>query len=838
MEKTWRLPGHIVAALCALVLVVAGIPARAIAAEPARWHGPASVEGVTVTETEDSVTVTLENDDIARVDSGLLLTWMDELTTAAPVLTDAIKVSFDAHPLDMGLSAADREPWSTSDAELSISSVGNSISIVLPMDEAHTEASWWMKLVASAVGYLSQLSIRISCYAAFNVGSAVAGPVCAGLGAFTGVMVYQAIVIFVDHKQAEPEQWAQALAFAVVAAAGAVAWESGLNDFAKTKMRPLFEKLRDATYELAKKAGPWIKRAIGDGFTWLGDRLGELSQYISDKMSAAYRALFESAGVGTVKVMVVGDSMSHGREGDYTWRYRLWQWFQSQHIAVDFVGPYSGTQPPDEAAPPRPPLLQGETEAGSRPRTSGSYANGVVPFDSNHFAVWGRQANQDKQLIREQVAAWQPDLLLVGLGFNDLGWFVSGPDGTLASMKSLVDNARAAKPNLKFALANVPQRTKINGRDDLPVNTDTYNRMLATAIPGWSTAQSPVRLVDWRGDYRCEVGGCPAGYDGLHPNALGEYQIAHAFEQTLHDGYGLGANVPAVPATAPGRALSTPAQVSAVASPGGFTVTWNPVFGASGYTVRSRLVGQSAWSEMPASAARYDNGWVLDGQQWEAQVRANYGDQASGWSGVVGTTVHPQTAAGASNILTLAALDGLDIAWDPPTGNYTSSIERYSVLTYDQDTPGAWLNAVGIKGQRAHIGGLISGHRYIVAIQSWNAAGGGFPSTGHAIVVGAGKPADPTGLTVTATDPTTVQLAWTAAAGAGGYEVRIRNINNNTTSYEDSGTTTHGIAYLFPGYWNYEYCVRAYNGEQKSGWSNCVVLPPNTAGSPGQPPGQ
>jgi hypothetical protein len=68
--------------------------------------------------------------------------------------------------------------------------------------------------------------------------------------------------------------------------------------------------------------------------------------------------------------------------------------------------------------------------------------------------------------------------------------------------------------------------------------------MLADAIPSWSTANSPVALVDWRGNYSCGLDSCSAGYDGLHPNALGEYQIAQALERTLHNSYRLGAGVP------------------------------------------------------------------------------------------------------------------------------------------------------------------------------------------------------------------------------------------------------------------------------------------------------
>jgi hypothetical protein len=48
---------------------------------------------------------------------------------------------------------------------------------------------------------------------------------------------------------------------------------------------------------------------------------------------------------GAISVMVVGDSISQGGEGDWTWRYRLWEWLKSQEVMVDFVGPFIGTRP-------------------------------------------------------------------------------------------------------------------------------------------------------------------------------------------------------------------------------------------------------------------------------------------------------------------------------------------------------------------------------------------------------------------------------------------------------------------------------------------------------------
>lgn len=149
--------------------------------------------------------------------------------------------------------------------------------------------------------------------------------------------------------------------------------------------------------------------------------------------------------------------------------------------------------------------MQGAPEPPSVVKAYGGYSADISSnFQSAHFSVWGRQVAQDKELISSMVSTYQPDYLLVELGFNDLGWFVSGPDGTLNSMASFVSNARSAKADIKFAIANVPYRTQIVGRDDLPIITDNYNQMLADAIPRWSTPSSPIHLVKFRESYSCK----------------------------------------------------------------------------------------------------------------------------------------------------------------------------------------------------------------------------------------------------------------------------------------------------------------------------------------------
>jgi hypothetical protein len=211
-------------------------------------------------------------------------------------------------------------------------------------------------------------------------------------------------------------------------------------------------------------AGPPVHTGIGFPIT------EELVQDLISWTNISSTGSSLSKRAGTLRVMIVGDSMTLGQQGDWTWRYRIWQWFQQNDIAVQFVGPYKGTVQPDPPTAPQPPSLQSSNGGATPPKTDGGYAKGVDnAFLSNcyHFAAWGRAAAVDKGLIQDVVQNNQADLMLVMLGFNDMGWYYSDADGTLDSISTLITNARAANPNLKFAVANVPHRKFIGGREDL-----------------------------------------------------------------------------------------------------------------------------------------------------------------------------------------------------------------------------------------------------------------------------------------------------------------------------------------------------------------------------------
>ncbi|MEU1251144.1 fibronectin type III domain-containing protein [Micromonospora arida] len=285
-------------------------------------------------------------------------------------------------------------------------------------------------------------------------------------------------------------------------------------------------------------------------------------------------------------------------------------------------------------------------------------------------------------------------------------------------------------------------------------------------------------LVDWRGNYACGPDSCPDGYDGLHPNARGEHKIVQAFERTLVNDFGIGSSVPAVPSAIPARPTPVPSNVAVEPGPQGLKVTWGAVFGARGYDVRLRLVDSTEWSQTRVSTNRYDQ-LSVQGLRWEFQIRTNNGDtdgEKSAWtSPTAPQTANPTAPPGPTGIIARATSAGFDISWDAP-GPDAGTIDRYGVIYWDQDTEGAILSSVGIRGRSARIDGLRHGHHYLIWVTSWNSEGGGVAAPGRPVVIDGGTPSAPSGLQAEALDAASVSLTWKKAAGAAGYRVWVRNL--------------------------------------------------------------
>lgn len=450
-----------------------------------------------------------------------------------------------------------------------------------------------------------------------------------------------------------------------------------------------------------------------------------------------------------------------------------------QGVDAQFVGPWTGTHGPIQPsdARPQPPPFDGETQAAT-PNTVGSYANGVSSSfaSSGHASMWGRQALQSRDTIQDWVATYQPDYLLVLLGFNDLGWYVSGPDDLVGNIGSLVDNARKAKADIKILLGNVVHRRFITGRQDLVDNTNTYNALLRSRYTDWFRWESPCAYVDVQANYDCTPDACIDGYDGLHPNAKGEYHIAQAFARVLKSDFGFAGGDFVVPGTVEPRSISTPTSVATKEVPEGLYTGWDMVKTARGYEIRSRIQGMTTWwsdgDVYPNTFASWTT-WLLDGQTWEFQVRTKGdNDDRSDWSALTVATAHPKTAPGPSDITCVPLPGGLQISWKAVAGY---DVNRYGVIVWDQDTQGAYIETHSTTGTSYIVNGLNNGHRYGVWVSTWvnlpDGPAGGLPIASRAVIVGVGAPAPPLSITATNIDATTVMLSWPASVNAAGYKV-------------------------------------------------------------------
>ncbi|KAL0932878.1 fibronectin type III domain-containing protein [Colletotrichum truncatum] len=533
-----------------------------------------------------------------------------------------------------------------------------------------------------------------------------------------------------------------------------------------------------------------------------------------------------------IKIMIVGDSMSQGHEGDFTWRYRLWQWLQKEDVDFQFVGPYTGTKTPIEAHPPKPPPLKDVSPPenmldDSGPIDAGGYAHGV-DFPSHHFSVWGEQAAHSAQNISTNTELFKPDYLLVMLGFNDMGWGILNPEGTVGAMKKLLANARAANPTLRFAVANVPQRTPVDGTENLLKMVKTYNHLLKASIGDWSLEDSPVKLVRVWETYNCSEG----SYDGLHPNSIGEFQIAKAFSETLTAEFGIGGEELKIPSNTPERPTPIPANITAKVMPYGIAVTWAPVYGAFGYDVRSRTGGDSKWDTWRKETNRHDTTGVQDGEEYQYQVRTYNGDSlASRWSSIVTAIAHPRTAPPPTDIIVRPDVSSVFVTWQAPSGKW--EIDRYELRIIDASTSLSFPLIQGYKNTKATIGKehVILGHRYETFLSTWTQEGPGASASGRSFIAGFGEPLAPTQLHLELMNWTSARITWKPSESATGYRVWVRNLIDGTELVEEAGKEleSHVVIFPTPSVYNFEICVSALNGNEESPKSKGVILPRDNA---------
>jgi lysophospholipase L1-like esterase len=336
-----------------------------------------------------------------------------------------------------------------------------------------------------------------------------------------------------------------------------------------------------------------------------------------------------SSGAQGPRLLIVGDSITQGLEGDLTWRYRLWEHLAGCGQQVTFTGPGRGTF-----------ALPAELEAGHAypaPNDRGAYRD-HRRFPCRHGAKWGDTLRLGHERIGPLVAEYRPDVLLLMIGYNDLAW--NGDQDaehaaavTGADLLTYLDKVVAAIPEAPvILLGSSPYHREGGGLDPL-INkrVAAYNRRLPGVLDGFRARNPGVPLHLVRLDSRYDP---DHSYDGIHADPLGECQMASAYADALaRCGIGEPYRMPSRPLPVPLGAGRAGAVTAEPTGPGTLRVRWPHVFGASGYWVWLRdLTDGGEWTHsfLPVQADSWDIWFYPAGHELEITVLTCRGDAASG----------------------------------------------------------------------------------------------------------------------------------------------------------------------------------------------------------------
>ncbi len=243
---------------------------------------------------------------------------------------------------------------------------------------------------------------------------------------------------------------------------------------------------------------------------------------------------------------------------------------------------------------------------------------------------------------------------------------------------------------------------------------------------------------------------------------------------------------------------SAPAPNTSVSIPGRVRITWQPVTGATSYSVERSSGG--AWTPAgTSSGTTFDDFTVAAGTTYSYRVSALNTGGTSNYSAPLDALTLPDTPSNLT--LTPISATQVDVSWNAVTGATSYRVDRSldgSIWSTVGTTPATTLTDLT----------AAPGTQYLYRVTALNASG---PSTASSPSTILTLPAAPTTFSANPTGPTTVTLIWTPTTGADSYQLERSIAGTNTwtlittlttTSYSDDPLTS-GVTYA--------YRVRAVN---------------------------
>ncbi len=283
-------------------------------------------------------------------------------------------------------------------------------------------------------------------------------------------------------------------------------------------------------------------------------------------------------GAARQRLLVVGDSISQGSSGDYTWRYRLWRKLRVTAPEVRFVGTTD--------------LLYDHL------RATYDSTNYAQPFDGDrHSARWGASLSGVVPSLGATVEPSRATVLVLALGINDVVFAGASPTDIEAMARRAVRKARAAAPGIDVVLCPPLSRHDFFTGEDAQVSASrAVARHLADLASAMDTRRQRVTVAPTRAGWDPEA----HTYDGTHPNATGEAHLAQRVSEALAR-LGIGTRLPDVAGpTHWDQRPDAPTVTVGGDVPTDVTLTWDRApTGATAMFLQHRAAGAGDWTTLP-----------------------------------------------------------------------------------------------------------------------------------------------------------------------------------------------------------------------------------------------
>jgi lysophospholipase L1-like esterase len=350
-----------------------------------------------------------------------------------------------------------------------------------------------------------------------------------------------------------------------------------------------------------------------------GHRSGK--QTPAPRASTATPATAPLAGGGP-RIMIIGDSITQGSAGDYTWQYWLYEHLRADGVKPTMVGPYGW-------------LYNNVTDR----QHDQSYAN--PDFEHANDAIWGLTLFREKAEIGSEVTTYRPDYLLVMLGLNDLFWYEKTQSVMTQNLAGFIAAARTADPRIRIVLGLVPPDIHQRTNPFFAASVTGFNQTITATAAEESTAASPIAVAD----DGARISITKDLWDGTHPNTNGQIKIAAAFADVLARRFRLGKPYPApFPVMPTGPLVSPHLIVRPSLTPHEAVLIWTLVPGANSYLVYEKDTTEhgAKFKRLPYPLSPTQNPWraglLTAGSIYTFKLQACKGNDCGAYSNQASVT--------------------------------------------------------------------------------------------------------------------------------------------------------------------------------------------------------